>query len=128
MTPERFQQWRHSIQHQLPTATEALRELYLDAWRTYQEIRLQDDPGGNPSLPQLSTRGLRHLVLTDALRYELLTRLSPEQMMETEDRADEKLMQLQAEICVRAGIFATTDEAVASFLQGHFPPAALLLI
>ncbi|MBY0551290.1 MAG: hypothetical protein K2W95_28675 [Candidatus Obscuribacterales bacterium] len=128
MTPEYFQQWRQSIQHRLPAITEELTELYLDAWQAYHVIRLQEDPGGNPSLPQLSTRGLRHLVLTDALRYELFSRLSPEQMMETEERAGERLMQLQAQICVKAGIFASTDEAVTSFLQGHFPPAARLLI
>lgn len=102
MTLERFQLWRQSIQPRLPSSTNDLIELYLDSWQTYQKTRLKDDPDGDPQTPDLSTRGLRQLVLTDALRFELFGRLSFEQMMEMEAEADKRLAELLAQTCANA--------------------------
>lgn len=96
MTWERFQLWRQSIRARLPSSTDELVELHLDCWQEYNQIRLREDPEGDPSLPELSARGRRYLLLTDALRYELWSQMSHDQRFELQNKEDARLRMLVA--------------------------------
>jgi hypothetical protein len=125
---EVFLEWTGSIQHLMPEIIGDHVELYLQAWVAYHRKRLQDAPGGDRVPVNLSNRGIRLLMLLDALRRTVHSRMTVDEIIVLQEDEDDRLRRLWAEICVTAGIFKTEKEALDSFEQDIFPPEALLLI